>query len=191
MLKSSLISTIPTETIHFFRQQAEQKIQTEGWAKQGRNAELKKENFIRAWITEEAFKQLLIKWGKWFRNRGLYFGDASGAGADFVVKIEGKEVSLGLRSISDDSRTKWKTVAYPDDRFQHEKEKIGDYHIACFEKEGKVSFLGIISKEELLIGLENSDRKYSRQNQEYFRVIPLEKFRDDVLVEMVSTFDNY
>jgi len=176
-----LSNRISTETIHFFRQQAEQKIKTEGWAKQGRNAELKRENFVRCWITEEAFKQLLIKEGKWFRNRGLYFGDASGAGADFMVKIDGKEISLGLRSISIDSLQRWKTVAYPDDRFQHEREKIADYHIVCCEKERNVSFLGIISKEELLVELENSSRKYSPQNQEYFRVIPLGKFSEERL----------
>ncbi len=180
---------IPPETVHFFRQQAEQKIKTEGWVKQGRNGELKKENFVRCWITEEAFKQLLIKEGKWFRNRGLYFGDASGAGADFVVKIDGKEVSLGIRSISSDSLHKWKTVAYPDDRFQNEKEKIAEYHVVCCETEGDVSFLGIISKEELLIELERSARKYSLQNQEYFRVIPLEKFRRTLLKEMINRFE--
>ncbi len=184
-----LTEKIPQKTIHFFRQQAEQKIKTEGWVKQGRNGEQKKENFVRAWITEEAFKQLLIKEGKWFRNRGLYFGDASGAGADFVVKIDGKEVSLGLRSISSDSVHKWKTVAYPDDRFQHEKEKIAEYHVVCCETEGNVSFLGIISKEELLIELEKSARKYSPKNQEYFRVVPLEKFRMELLGEILERIE--
>ncbi len=185
-----LTQKIPAETINFFRQQAEQKIKTEGWAKQGRNADVKRENFVRCWITEEAFKQLLIKEGKWFRNRGLYFGDASGAGADFVVKIDGKEMSIGLRSISQDSLLRWKSVAYPDDRFQHEKEKIADYHIGCYEEDGMVSFLGIIGKEELLKELEKSERKYSPQNQEYFRIIPLEKFGSELLVEVIKNLEN-
>lgn len=185
-----LTQKIPLETIQFFHQQAEQKIKTEGWAKQGRNAEVKTENFVRAWITEEAFKQLLIKEEKWFRNRGLYFGDASGAGADFVIKINGKETSIGLRSISQDSLLKWKSVAYPDDRFQHEQEKIADYHVACYEEEGMVSFLGIISKEELLKELEKSERKYSPLNQEYFRVIPLGKFESGVLEEVIKILEN-
>ncbi len=178
--------TISSETITFFRQQAEQKIKTEGWAKQGRNADVKRKNFVRCWVTEEAFKQLLIKENKWFRNRGLYFGDAAGAGADFVVKIAGKEVSIGIRSITRDSLTKWKSVAYPDDRFQQEREKIADYHVACYEENGRVSFLGIISKEELLAELEKSKRKYSPLNQEYFRVIPLEKFSDELLLELLK-----
>lgn len=180
---------IPLETIAFFQQQAEQKIQTEGWAKQGRNAQVKKDNFVHCWITEEAFKQLLIKNGKWFRNRGLYFGDAAGAGADFVVKIDGKEASIGLRSIAPDSLNKWKTVAYPDDRFQHEPEKIADYHIVCQRQGNVTSFFGMISKEELLIELERSKRLYSPKNQEYFRVVPLEKFRMELLHEMLEEME--
>lgn len=183
------IEEISIETITFFQQQAEQKISTEGWAKQGRNAEVKKENFVHCWITEEAFKQLLIKNGKWFRNRGLYFGDATGAGADFIVKIDGKETSIGLRSIAPDSLNKWKTVAYPDDRFQHEREKIADFHIVCQRQENVTSFFGMIAKEELLEELTKSERKYSPKNQEYFRVVPLEKFRMELLHEMLERME--
>src|SRR3990167_1069670 len=91
---------VAQEMIGFFRKQAEQKIASEGWGKQGRNVEVKIDNFVHCWTTEEAFKQLLIQKGIWFRHRGLYFGDAQGAGADFIVRINSKETSIGLRSIA-------------------------------------------------------------------------------------------
>ena len=67
---------VPEDLLVFFRKQAEQKIQAENWA--GRNKEVKIQNFVHCWVTEEAFKQILIKEQKWFRHRGLYFGDAAG-----------------------------------------------------------------------------------------------------------------
>ena len=167
---------VPEPLIKNFVQQAKQKIDTEGWAKQGRNVEVKIRNFVQCWITEEAFKQILIKQNKWFRYRGLYFGDALGAGADFTVKIEGKENTIGIRSLSKDSLEKWKSVAYPDDRFRLEKEKIADYHVVCSQEKGKVKFYGIISKDKLLEELGRSRRLYSPKNQEHFRTLPLDKF---------------
>lgn len=92
-LSQFLEYAVQKETITFFQQQAEEKIKAEGWGKQGRNTKIKIENFVHCWITEEAFKQLLIQKGIWFRYRGIYFGDAQGAGADFTVKISGKETS--------------------------------------------------------------------------------------------------
>ncbi len=176
--------------IELFYQQAKQKIECEGWGRDGRNTQIKIDNFVHCWITEEAFKQILIQNRKWFRYRGLYFGDASGAGADFTVKIQQKEISLGLRSIAPESIEKWKTVAYPDDRFQSEKEKIADYHIVCNHADGFSRFFGIISKEEMLNELENSPRLYSKNNQEYFRIIPLEKFSLDNLNNFIESLDN-
>ncbi|MBS3170076.1 hypothetical protein J4210_06355 [Candidatus Woesearchaeota archaeon] len=182
----ALHQEILSSLLPIFEQQAAQKINIEGWAKQGRNVQVKKDNFVHCWITEEAFKQILIKENKWFRNRGLYFGDAAGAGVDFIVKIGGKEVSIGLRSIAEDSLNKWKTVPYPDDRFQYEKEKIADFHVVC-QRQGNVTFFfGMISKEELLTELAKSRRLYSPKNQEYFRVVPLEKFRLELLQEMLT-----
>lgn len=186
MLSYQVHSTL----ISLFRQQATQKIQAEGWAKQGRNVQAKIDNFVHCWITEEAFKQILIQQGKWFRYRGLYFGDAEGAGADFVVKIAGKELSVGLRSVAPESLSKWKTIAYPDDRFQREQDKIADVHIICNHDNGLTRFFGLISKEELLQELTLSKRLYSPKNQEYFRVIPLEKFRYDSLVEFLGRMDS-
>ncbi|PIN73212.1 hypothetical protein COV20_03195 [Candidatus Woesearchaeota archaeon CG10_big_fil_rev_8_21_14_0_10_45_16] len=181
--------TVPKELLEIFRKQAEQKITVEGWAKQGRNAEVKIDNFVHCWVTEEAFKQILISKGIWFRYRGMYFGDSQGAGADFTVKIDGKEVTVGLRSIAPDSLEKWKSVAYPDDRFRLEQDKIADHHIVCNHKDGFSRFFGIISKEELLKELEISRRLYSRKNQEYFRVIPLEKFRFDELEKLLEKME--
>jgi len=105
------------------------------------------------------------------------------------VKIDGKEVTVGLRSIAPDSLEKWKSVAYPDDRFRLEQDKIADHHIVCNHKDGFSRFFGIISKEELLKELEISRRLYSRKNQEYFRVIPLEKFRFDELEKLLEKME--
>ena len=181
-----LVYPVPSSLLSIFQTQAQQKIQAEGWAQQGRHVEVKINNFVNCWTTEEAFKQILIKRKVWFRYRGLYFGDALGAGADFTVKIDGKECTLGLRSISADSLNKWKTVPYPDDRFQHEKEKIADFHVVCHNENGLVSFFGVISKAELLSELENAERKYSPQNQELFRVVPLEMFEFEELLRLLE-----
>ncbi len=178
--------TVNPNLIDLFEKQAEQKILSEGWAKQGRNVDLKADNFVHCWITEEAFKQILIQNRAWFRYRGMYFGDASGAGADFTVRIDGKEVTIGLRSIAPDSLLKYKTVAYPDDRFQHEQDKIADYHIVCQELDGLTRFFGTISKPDLLVALEKSQRLYSARNQEHFRVVPLENFSLDTLHELLQ-----
>ena len=177
---------VPLFLIDIFRQQARQKIDAEGWAKQQRNVETKVDNFVHCWTTEEAFKQILIKNKIWFRYRGLYFGDAQGAGADFVIKINTKEVSVGLRSVAPESLTKWKTVAYPDDRFRDEKDKIAHFHIVCNQYNGLTKFFGLISKEDMLNELNQSERKYSSRNQEYFRVIPLEKFKFQALQELLE-----
>ncbi|MEW5896586.1 MAG: hypothetical protein AB1668_02760 [Nanoarchaeota archaeon] len=181
---------VAEQMLNFFRKQAEQKIESEGWAKQGRNTEVKIDNFVHCWTTEEAFKQLLIRKKKWFRHRGLYFGDSSGAGADFTVKISGKEMSIGLRSVAPESLYKWKTVAYPDDRFQNEKEKIADYHIVCNHEQGLTRFFGIISKGNLLKALEMSKKMYSKKNQEYFRIVGLDKFSFDEMIELMSKMEN-
>ena len=178
---------VPENLLDFFRKQAEQKIEAEKWA--GRNKEVKIQNFVHCWVTEEAFKQILIKEKKWFRHRGLYFGDASGAGADFTVKIEGKEVSVGLRSVAPESLNTFKSVAYPDDRFRDEKEKIADYHIVCNHENGLTKFYGIISKEELLRALQFAPTLYSRKNQEKFRTIPLERFKFNLLQEIIKKIE--
>ena len=179
---------VPQEMLVFFRKQAEQKIRSEGWGKQGRNVEVKVDNFVHCWTTEEAFKQLLIKEKIWFRNRGLYFGDSKGAGADFTVKIEGKEVTLGLRSVAPESLSKWKQVAYPDDRIRL-GEKIADHHIVCNHDQGYSRFFGIISREELLTTVADGRRLYSKKNQEYFRVIPLENFSFEKLVSLMERME--
>jgi len=180
---------VSEELIALFRKQAQQKIQAEGWGKDGRPTDIKVQNFVHCWTTEEAFKQILIKEQKWFRYRGLYFGDAQGAGADFTLKIGGKEVSLGLRSVAPESLTKWFSVPYPDDRFQNEKDKIADYHLLCNHSDGLTTFYGLISKEELLKELQKSERKYSKNNQEYFRTIPLSKFSLENLQNLLEKID--
>ncbi|HIH11426.1 TPA: hypothetical protein HA241_04510 [Candidatus Woesearchaeota archaeon] len=189
MGSNHLTYQVPSSIITFFRQQAEQKIATEGWGKQGRNVATKIDNFVHCWITEEAFKQILIQQRVWFRHRGLYFGDAQGAGADFIVRIDGKEVTVGLRSIAPESIEKWKTVAYPDDRFRTEQEKIADFHIVCNHADGSTRFFGVISKANLLLELEQSRVLYSPKNQEKFRIIPLGSFREDTLLSLLASME--
>ncbi len=172
--KEGLVVKIPQEDIKFLKKKAEEKIVMEGW--KGRNKKVKVENFFNCFVTEEAFVKLLAKSGKWCRNRGLYVGDAKGAGVDFIVKIKGEEKSIGIRSIGKDSLEKWKRVAYPDDRFREEKEKIADFIVACYHEDGLVRFLGIIKKEKLLEELEKSEILCSKANQERFRVVALNKF---------------
>ena len=180
---------VPPTLIDLFRSQAQQKISAEGWGKQGRNVQTKIDNFVHCWTTEEAFKQILIQHKVWFRYRGLYFGDAQGAGADFILKIDGKEVSVGLRSVAPESLHKWKTVAYPDDRFRTEQDKIANYHIVCNHDNGLTKFFGLISKARMLEILEKSPALYSSRNQERFRIIPLEEFRIDALHEFLNSLE--
>ena len=170
MGSNHLTYQVPSSIITFFRQQAEQKIATEGWGKQGRNVATKIDNFVHCWITEEAFKQILIQQRVWFRHRGLYFGD-------------------GLRSIAPESIEKWKTVAYPDDRFRTEQEKIADFHIVCNHADGSTRFFGVISKANLLLELEQSRVLYSPKNQEKFRIIPLGSFREDTLLSLLASME--
>ena len=188
-LSNHLEQSVPKALINNFISQAKQKIESEGWGKQGRNVEVKIRNFVQCWITEEAFKQILIQKKKWFRYRGLYFGDAEGAGADFTVRIKGKDTSIGIRSISLESLNKWKSVAYPDDRFRDEKDKIAEYHIVCSQEKGKVKFYGIISKEDLLDTLQKSQRRYSPKNQEWFRIVPLAEFKFEPLVDLINSLN--
>ena len=177
---------ISNDIIELFQNQAKQKIEIEGWGKQGRNVTIKQQNFVNCWTTEEAFKQILIQKKVWFRNRGLYFGDSKGAGADFEIKVNGQEISVGLRSINDDSLNKWKTVAYPDDRFREEQEKIANHHIVCHTNNGHCKFFGIISKTDLLNELETSKILYSPKNQEKFRVIPINRFSYSDLLKLID-----
>ena len=183
---SPLEHFVPSHLIDIFRSQAEQKINAEGWGQQGRNVQTKIDNFVHCWTTEEAFKQILIQHRVWFRYRGLYFGDAQGAGADFIIKINNQEVSVGLRSVAPESLHKWKTVAYPDDRFREEQDKIADYHIVCNHENGLAKFFGAIIKSDLLSALGNSKRLYSVRNQECFRVLPLELFTLKQLNELIE-----
>ena len=186
---SPLEHFVPSHLIDIFRSQAEQKINAEGWGQQGRNVQTKIDNFVHCWTTEEAFKQILIQHNIWFRYRGLYFGDAQGAGADFIVKINSQEVSVGLRSVAPESLHKWKTVAYPDDRFREEQDKIADYNIVCNNNNGLTKFFGLISKARMLEMLEKSPALYSSKNQERFRIIPLEEFKIEALHEFLNVLE--
>lgn len=172
--EKELTIKVPRRDIEFFRKKAEEKIYTERWV--GRRRDIKINNFVNCWITEEAFKQILMQRKIWFRHRGLYVGDAKGAVNDFEVRIGGEIKAIGIRSLTEDSMKKWRTVAYPDDRFRDEKDKIADFTVVCYNDGGRVSFLGEMEKRRLLEELGNSRRLYSRNNQEYFRIVGLGKF---------------
>ena len=58
-MNNYLEHTVSKTTIDFFTEQARQKIENEKWL--GRNKEVKIQNFVHCWITEEAFKQLLMQ----------------------------------------------------------------------------------------------------------------------------------
>ncbi len=185
--ENKLVIKVPQTDINFFKKKAEEKINTERWV--GRRKDIKINNFVNCWITEEAFKNILMKKGIWFRHRGMYVGDASGSVMDFEVKLNGKIKSICIRSINEDSLKKWKSVAYPDDRFRDEKEKIADYTVACHNSNGNVMFLGMIEKRRLLEELSNSRRIYSKMNQEYFRTTGLDKFRFDRMMNWISDLE--
>ena len=184
-----LEKSLPEDQIKFFLDQSAKKIDSEGWGRTGRNTAIKIKNFVDCWVTEEAFKQLLIEKKVWFRHRGLYFGDPEGAGPDFTVKINGKEKTLGIRSVGLESLTTWRSVAYPEDRFNNEQDKIAHYHVVCNHCNGKVKFYGLISKDELLQELGYSSKIYSRKNQEFFRRVPLHKFHFTDLVCLIEEMD--
>ncbi len=184
---SPIIQQVTPEEIAFFGQKAAEKIAAEGW--RGRNKEQKKQNFASCWLTEEAFKKLLIARKAFFRHRALYVGDAAGAGLDFEIKRGDAWVSVGIRSIGPASAFKWKTVAYPEDRFLQEPEKIPDYVVACIVEGTMVTFFGIISKAALLAELARSERRRSRTNQEYFRTVPLGMFSGEKLLSFLQEIE--
>jgi hypothetical protein len=183
----TLTQPITQAEIEFFTQKAAEKIQAEGWY--GRNKQQKQKNFINCWITEEAFKKLLVKNQAFFRHRALYVGDAAGAGVDFEIKSNNTWTSVGIRSIGHDSAYKWKSVAYPEDRFLTEKEKIPEHVVACTVEDNIVKFLGIIRKQTLLDELEKAPQRRSKANQEYFRSVSLDYFSEEKLQEFLMNVD--
>ena len=180
---------IPDDEIRFFEKKAAEKVDSEGWAKDGRNAEVKTRNFVNCWVTEEAFKKLLMSRGVWLRNRGLYVGDASGAGVDFVVKLYGVEKSIGIRSTTEEAIGRYKEIAYPEDRFKYEKEKIADYIVACTNTDGLVRIYGIMEKHAFIDLLEKSSVKFSKNNQEHFRVVSILFFSVDALNSLMEQLE--
>jgi len=178
---------IPQQDIEYFKKKSAEKIQAENW--EGRNKEVKINNFVNCWVTEEAFKKILINKKVFFRNRGLYIGDSQGAGNDFILKKDNQEVSIGIRSTTERALERFREIAYPDDRFRKEHEHIADHIVACTHENGVVKFYGVISKQILMESLEKSRRIYSKQNQEYFRVVSIEKFSLEGMDELLENCD--
>jgi len=59
----------------------------------------------------------------------------------------------------------------------------------CNHDNGKTRFFGIISKEKLLQDLEQSRILYSSKNQEKFRVVPLERFAFEELLQLMAKME--
>ena len=169
------------------RDQAEFKIDSEGW--QGRNTEVKKENFFNCYVSEHAFSKILGAKRIKFQHRGSYIGPASGAGVDFTCWRDGREVTFGIRNINKDSIHKWKSVAYPDDRFRDEPDKIADYIVVCHHDKGEVEFFGMVERARFMELLGESNVLRSRLNQEKFRTVPLEEFSLSVMNDLLEILD--
>jgi len=180
-----MIITLSLQEIEFLTLKAKEKVEMESW---GARTEQKIQNFANSFITEEAFKKLLAQNKIWCRYRGLYVGDAEGAGVDFTVKQNNQETSIGLRSIDKESLEKWKSVAYPNDRFETEKEKIADYIVVCYRENNYITFIGWIKKNEFLSQLNNSQIKLSFKNREKFRTVSLENFNPNINT-LIQTFE--
>lgn len=179
--------TISETSLAHHRDQANFKIDSEGW--HGRNTDVKKENFFNCYVSEHAFSQIIGRKKIKFQHRGSYIGPASGAGVDFTCWKDGREVTFGIRNINKDSVHTWKSVAYPDDRFRDEPDKIADYIVVCHHDEGEVEFFGMVERGRFMELLGRSDVLRSRLNQEKFRTVALGEFSLSVMDDVLGMLD--
>lgn len=186
--------TVDEETVESLREKARKKIKQEKWGEGGRNVPLKERNFLQCWVSEIAFGKILDK--QKIRNTwaGTYVGDAEHAPPNYIIWIKGVETKLGIRSRLLSLLARYLEVPYPDDRFRLEKEKIHDYVIASSVSflDGKgavVRFYGACKRANLLKILETIQRIPSREQQEYFRPVPLEHFSFDLMLKLFQEAD--
>lgn len=192
-LDTFLEVTIDAKTIEDLKEKAKRKIEIEGWATKGRDADLKADNFARCWTSELAWGKILKKWnvkGEW---AGLYVGDAEHAPPNYKMWFNGKGKTVGIRSRDIRALTRWEEVPYPNDRTRLEPHKIHDFTVVSsisFTAEGAtVRFYGAIEKKKFLPILEQTYRKLSRAQQEYFRPVPLKHFRYDTMIDLLKKAD--
>ena len=192
-LKRFLEVQVDAKTIESLRRKAKEKIEIEGWASKGRDADLKADNFARCWTSEIAWGQILQKEnvkGKW---AGLYVGDAEHAPPNYYMWFRGQKKTIGIRSRDIRALTRWKEVPYPNDRVRLEPERIHDFTIVSsieFSPKGAtVRFYGATEKERFLPVLQKTYRKLSRAQQEYFRPVPLRHFSYKLMLDLLKKAD--
>jgi hypothetical protein len=178
MLDKFLKITITEETVDQFYLKAKDKIEIEKW--EGRNKTVKINNFLNAWISEYGWHNLLVENNISHQWAGFFVGKQEDAPLDFIIRIDKKNYTLGIRSRNITDLKKWMEVPYPDDRFRHEQIMIEDFLIisAIIQNQGtrEVRYFGAITKKDLLKCLESIKPKYSPRNQELFRPIPIQYF---------------
>jgi hypothetical protein len=109
--------------------------------------------------------------------------------------FKGARKNIGIRSRDISELRRWKEVPYPDDRVRtQEYNRIEDYTIIAgivFEEDGsaKVRLYGAIEKERFIPVLNETYRKLSPNQQEYFRPVALQHFNYNLMVRLLESAD--
>ncbi len=187
--------TVNSVIVKSFEITSEQKIKHEKWI--GRNHERKKLNFVMSWVSEYAWKEVLGQHNIKYVYFGQYIGPVElSPKEDFIVWMNQRKMSLGIRSRTYEQLVKYQEVSYPDDRIRLEKDIISDYIIISsidFYHDGnaEVRFWGAISKEDFLKAYDKAIKKFSPSNQEQFRLIALSKFSFKLLLKILDIVDKH
>lgn len=187
-----LEASVSQQAIEVFNEKAKKKIAHEKWT--GRDVDLKAFNFMQCWTSEKAWGGILDDRGIKNEWAGMYVGDAQHAPPNYKLWIKGNQTTLGIRSRTLGDLVRWEEVPYPDDRFRLEREKIHNYIIVAsvdfIETKGAlVRFYGACTSVDLIKALETIERHLSSAQQEYFRPVPLERFKYDLMVEVLDKAD--
>ena len=181
---------ISPEAIEVFRAIAKEKIRVERWAEKGRNPEVKAQNWVMSWTSEYAWKKALDQKKVRYEWASTYVGDAKHAPPNFRIWFKGVSKTIEIRSRMEAKLRYYEEVPYPDDRYRlREWDKILDYIISCSIRNGTVRFYGAIEKQELISKLGSLPRIYSKDQQEYFRPVPLKCFSYDLMTEILEKAD--
>ncbi len=109
--------------------------------------------------------------------------------------FKGTRRTIGIRSRDVSELKRWEEVPYPDDRVRtHEYNRIEDYTIVTgikFEDDGsaEVRLYGAIEKERFIPILNETYRKLSPNQQEYFRPVSLRHFDYELMTKLLETAD--
>jgi len=166
---------ITKKQFEFYLEKAREKIRIEGWAEQGRNAELKSNNFACSFATENEFVKILRKNFVTSKARGYnYVGNVSNAPEDIIVWMNKEEKEIDIKSTKLETFQRFQKMCYPCDQFYNNQ--IPDILIFCsidIQSEFVIiNYYGFYMKEELIEKLKNhSEKRYSLKNQEHFFTI--------------------